>query len=111
MIIGATITIIFPLVLSVIISFTDLKINTANVGFVGLDNYKWVFNEQTCDTVLQDLMENGIKVEGGERIGRDVTGEPLADFWNNIGAEGMALAWRQLVLDVRTLAVDCGRWR
>lgn len=46
MIIGATITIIFPLVLSVIISFTDLKINTANVGFVGLDNYKWVFNEQ-----------------------------------------------------------------
>lgn len=46
MIIGATITIIFPLVLSIIISFTDLKINTNNVGFVGLDNYKWVFNEQ-----------------------------------------------------------------
>lgn len=46
MIIAATITIIFPLVLSIIISFTDLKINTNNVGFVGLDNYKWVFNEQ-----------------------------------------------------------------
>lgn len=46
MIIAATITIIFPLVLSIIISFTDLKINTNNVGFVGLENYKWVFNEQ-----------------------------------------------------------------
>lgn len=46
MIIAATITIIFPIVLSIIISFTDLKINTNNVGFVGLDNYKWVFNEQ-----------------------------------------------------------------
>lgn len=34
--------------------------------------YKWVFNEQTCDTVLQDLMENGIKVEGGERIGKTI---------------------------------------
>ena len=28
--------------------------------------------------------------EGGERIGRDVAGEPLTDFWKIIGAEGMA---------------------
>lgn len=33
---------------------------------------KWVFNEQTVNTVLQDLMENGIKVNGGERIGKTI---------------------------------------
>ena len=33
---------------------------------------RWVFNEQTVDTVLQDLMENGIKVNGGERIGKAI---------------------------------------
>lgn len=32
----------------------------------------WVFNEKTVDTVLQDLMENGIKVCGGERIGKTI---------------------------------------
>lgn len=32
----------------------------------------WVFNEQTIDLVLQDLMENGIKVHGGERIGKTI---------------------------------------
>ena len=32
----------------------------------------WVFNEETVDTVLQDLMENGIKVNGGERIGKTI---------------------------------------
>lgn len=34
--------------------------------------YKWVFNEETVDMVLQDLMENGIKVNGGERIGKTI---------------------------------------
>lgn len=32
----------------------------------------WVFNEKTVDTVLQDLMENGIKVHGGERLGKTI---------------------------------------
>lgn len=32
----------------------------------------FVFNEKTIDYVLQDLMENGIKVEGGERIGKTI---------------------------------------
>ena len=31
-----------------------------------------VFNEDTVDTVLQDLMERGIKVEGGDRLGKTV---------------------------------------
>lgn len=33
---------------------------------------RWVFNGDTVDTVLQDLMENGIKVQGGERIGKTI---------------------------------------
>lgn len=32
----------------------------------------FVFNEKTVDFVLQDLMENGIKVEGGDRIGKTI---------------------------------------
>ncbi len=33
---------------------------------------KFVFNETTVDLVLQDLMERGIKVAGGERIGKTI---------------------------------------
>lgn len=33
---------------------------------------KFVFNEDTVDTVLQDLMERGIKVEGGDRLGKTI---------------------------------------
>lgn len=33
---------------------------------------KFVFNQKTVDTVLQDLMERGIKVNGGERIGKSI---------------------------------------
>ena len=33
---------------------------------------KFVFNETTVDMVLQDLMERGIKVEGGELIGKTI---------------------------------------
>lgn len=33
---------------------------------------RFVFNETTVDTVLQDLMERGIKVAGGERIGKTI---------------------------------------
>lgn len=33
---------------------------------------KFVFNETTVDTVLQDLMERGIKVEGGDRLGKTI---------------------------------------
>ena len=32
----------------------------------------FVFNQKTVDTVLQDLMERGIKVEGGQRIGKSI---------------------------------------
>ena len=33
---------------------------------------KFVFNESTVDMVLQDLMERGIKVEGGDLIGKTI---------------------------------------
>lgn len=33
---------------------------------------KFVFNETTVDIVLQDLMERGIKVAGGDRIGKTI---------------------------------------
>lgn len=33
---------------------------------------KFVFNENTVDTVLQDLMERGIKNEGGDRLGKTI---------------------------------------
>ncbi len=33
---------------------------------------KFVFNETTVDTVLQDLMERGIKVAGGDQLGKTI---------------------------------------
>lgn len=33
---------------------------------------RFVFNETTVDTVLQDLMERGIRVEGGDRLGKTI---------------------------------------
>ena len=32
----------------------------------------FVFNEKTVDTVIQDLMANGIHVAGGDRIGKTI---------------------------------------
>lgn len=33
---------------------------------------KFIFNERTVDTVLQDLMDRGIRVAGGDRIGKTI---------------------------------------
>lgn len=33
---------------------------------------KFVFNEKTVDLVLQDLMEHGIKIEGGDKLGKTI---------------------------------------
>lgn len=32
----------------------------------------WVFNDSTIDIVLKDLMEKGIKVEGGDKLGKTI---------------------------------------
>lgn len=34
--------------------------------------FSYIFNQDTIDAVLQDLMENGLKVQSGERIGKSV---------------------------------------
>jgi type I restriction enzyme R subunit len=34
--------------------------------------YSYIFNVDTIDAVLQDLMENGLKVQSGERIGKTI---------------------------------------
>ena len=34
--------------------------------------FNYIFNEATIDAVLQDLMENGLKVQYGERIGKSI---------------------------------------
>ena len=34
--------------------------------------FSYIFNEDTIDAVLQDLMENGLKVQYGERIGKSI---------------------------------------
>ncbi|MDO4948199.1 MAG: DEAD/DEAH box helicase family protein [Fibrobacter sp.] len=34
--------------------------------------FKYIYNEDTIDLVLQDLMENGLKVQSGERIGKSI---------------------------------------
>ncbi|MBQ2563663.1 MAG: DEAD/DEAH box helicase family protein [Muribaculaceae bacterium] len=34
--------------------------------------FKYIFNLDTIDKVLQDLMENGLKVQSGERIGKTI---------------------------------------
>lgn len=40
---------------------------------IGADEiYSYIYNEDTIDAVLQDLMENGQKVQSGERIGKTI---------------------------------------
>lgn len=34
--------------------------------------FSYIFNEDTVDAVLQDLMEHGLKVQSGERIGKSI---------------------------------------
>ena len=34
--------------------------------------FKYIYNEGTVDSVLQDLMKNGLKVQSGERIGKSI---------------------------------------
>jgi type I restriction enzyme R subunit len=38
----------------------------------GTDIFKYVYNKDTVDKVLQDLMEHGLKVNNGERIGKSI---------------------------------------
>ena len=64
--------------------------------------FKYIFNKNTIDYVLQDLMENGLKVQSGERIGKSIIfaynhrhAEMIVDRFNELypeyGAEFCAL--------------------
>ena len=46
------------------------QINGRDIASNEIFNY--IFNEDTIDAVLQDLMENGLKVQSGERIGKTI---------------------------------------
>ena len=39
-------TVLYPLVFSLILSFTDTKLNMDKLHFIGFDNYKWVFTPE-----------------------------------------------------------------
>jgi type I restriction enzyme R subunit len=44
---------------------------------------KWLFNKDTVNKVLDAFMENGLKIEGGDKIGRSIifaANQPHADF-------------------------------
>ena len=38
---------------------------------------KWLFNISTVDRVLEHLMDNGLKVEGGDKLGKTIKDQPL----------------------------------
>ena len=40
--------------------------------FSGDDVNKFLFNQQTVDIVIEDLMEKGIKIEGGDKLGKTI---------------------------------------
>lgn len=48
---------------------------------------KFVFNETTVDTVLQDVMERGIRVAGGDRLGKQLSSPRInamqSSFWSD----------------------------
>ncbi len=40
--------------------------------FNATEMYNYLFNDDTVDKVLQDLMTNGLKIQGGEKIGKTI---------------------------------------
>ena len=50
----------------------DLNSEQYHRDIAGNEIFSYIFNEDTIDAVLQDLMENGLKVQSGERIGKSV---------------------------------------
>lgn len=47
----------------------------SDLSYRDIDNneiFNYIFNEDTIDAVLQDLIENGLKVQSGERIGKSI---------------------------------------
>ncbi|SHH43183.1 type I restriction enzyme, R subunit [Fibrobacter sp. UWH9] len=50
----------------------DPNVNVRGRDIQSNEIFKYIYNEGTIDKVLQDLMENGLKVQSGERIGKSI---------------------------------------
>ena len=50
----------------------DTKIGNEKEKIESSELNKWIFNADTIDTVIRDLMENGIKIDGGDKIGKTI---------------------------------------
>ena len=50
----------------------DPNADTRGRDILSDEMFKYIYNEDTVDKVLQDLMENGLKVQSGERIGKTI---------------------------------------
>ena len=50
----------------------DLNSEDYHRDIANKEIFNYIFNEDTIDAVLQDLMENGLKVQSGERIGKSI---------------------------------------
>ena len=48
------------------------QVNGRGRDILSNEMFKYIYNEDTVDKVLQDLMENGLKVQSGERIGKSI---------------------------------------
>lgn len=43
-ILGFLVTVLYPIVFSLVLGFTDMKFTTQNLHFIGWENYKWLFD-------------------------------------------------------------------
>lgn len=50
----------------------DLKAEYQPRDIMPAEIFHYIFNQDTVDQVLQDLMENGLKVQNGDRIGKTI---------------------------------------
>ena len=50
----------------------DPNADTRGRDILSNEMFKYIYNGDTVDKVLQDLMENGLKVQSGERIGKTI---------------------------------------
>ncbi len=50
----------------------DPNADTRERDILSNEMFKYIYNGDTVDKVLQDLMENGLKVQSGERIGKTI---------------------------------------
>jgi len=53
-------------------TINEIEDEEYNRDIVNREMFTYIYNDNTIDKVLQDLMTNGLKVQGGERIGKTI---------------------------------------